>query len=301
WDSDAKTDAGRSLGPYRYHVGPDSRCRGCDRDLLLRLVEHGSGLALISRPLDCRIHRKKPSLFPIHPGPMSGEMIFVLCVIAFAGALSVPGKVRLDIVALLVVLALVLGGTLSPSEALAGFGEPVVITVAGLLVISDMLTRTGVAQHIGNRLARHGRHGETRLLILLTLVAAALGCFMSNTAVVAIFIPVVLSVANSTNMNAPRLLLPLAYAAMVSGMLTLIATTSNLVVSAELVRAGFAPFGFFSFSPIGLTVLIAFIIYIVTVGRRLMPGARVAPPKTPTRGVRDLLDEFELPGSAHRL
>ncbi len=232
---------------------------------------------------------------------MTGEMMFVFGVMAVAAALFVSGKVRLDIVALLVVLALVLGGTLSASEAFAGFGEPVVILVAGLLVISEMLTRTGVAHHIGKWLARHGRAGEVRLLLLLMLVVAVLGCFMSNTAVVAIFVPVVLSVANSTNLNASRLLMPLAYAAIVSGMLTLIATTSNLVVSAELGRAGFEPFGFFAFTPIGLTMLGVFVIYMITVGRRLMPGERVAPPKTPSRSMRDLLDEFELPGSAHRL
>lgn len=232
---------------------------------------------------------------------MTDEMLFVFGVVAVAGVLFVSGKVRLDIVALLVVLSLVLGGTLTPSEALAGFGQPVVIMVAGLLVISEMLARTGVAHHIGNWLARHGRDGEIRLLLLLTLVVAALGSFMSSTAVVAIFVPVVLSVANSTNLNASRFLMPLAYAAIISGMLTLIATTSNLMVSEELVRAGYEPFGFFAFTPIGLTVLAVFVIYMVTVGRRLMPGDRVAPPKTAARSVRDLLDEFELPGSSHRL
>lgn len=232
---------------------------------------------------------------------MTAEIWYTFSVIAAAGLLFVSGRVRLDIVALLVVLSLALGNVLSPSEALAGFGEPVVIMVAGLLVISDMLTRTGVAHHIGNWLVRHGRDGEVRLLILLTLVVAALGCFMSNTAVVAIFIPVVMSVANTTNLNASRLLMPLAYAAIVSGMITLIATTSNLVVSAELVRAGFEPFGFFSFTPVGIAVLGVFIAYMTLVGRHLMPGDRIAPPKNAVRSVRELLAEFELPGTSHRL
>jgi len=232
---------------------------------------------------------------------MTSEMLYVFVVVAVAGVMFVSGKVRLDIVALLVVLALVLGGTLSPTEALAGFGEPVVIMVAGLLVISDMLTRTGVAHHIGNWLARHGRDGEFRLILLLTLVVAVLGSIMSNTAVVAIFIPVVLSVADTTNLNASRLLMPLAYAAIVSSMTSLIATTSNMVASAELVRAGFEPFGFFSFTPIGLAVLTVLLIYMALVGRHLMPGERVAPPKTAARSVRDLLNEFELPGVSNRL
>ena len=232
---------------------------------------------------------------------MTPEMLLVFGVVTMAGLMLVTGKVRVDVVALLVVLALVLTGTLTASEAFAGFGEPVVIMVAGLLVISAMLTRTGVAHHIGNWLVRHGRSGEIRMLLLLTLVVALLGCFMSNTAVVAIFIPVVLSVANSTNLNASRLLMPLAYAAIVSGMITLIATTSNLVVSAELIRSGFEPLGFFSFTPIGLTVLVVFVIYMVVAGRHMLPGERMRAPQTDARSVRDLLAEFELPGTSSRL
>eukprot|EP00903_Cladosiphon_okamuranus_P003929 g3927.t1 len=218
-----------------------------------------------------------------------------------SGLMFVSGKIRLDIVALLVVLSLVLGGILTASEALAGFGEPVVIIVAGLLVISDMLVRTGVAHHIGKWIAHHGRGGEIRLLLLLIVVAATLGSFMSTTAVVAIFIPVVISISNTTNLNASRLLMPLAYAAIISSMVTLIATTSNLVVSAELVRSGFEPFSFFSFTPIGLTVLGIYIIYMLVVGRRLLPGDRVAPPKTAALSLRELLAEFDLPGRSNRL
>lgn len=232
---------------------------------------------------------------------MTSEMLFVFGVVFVAGALMVSGKVRLDIVALMVVLTFVLGGALTVPEALAGFGNPVVVMVAGLLVISEMLARTGVAHHIGKWITRYGGDGEVRLIIFLTLVVATLGCFMSNTAVVAIFIPVVLSVANKTNLNASRLLMPLAFAGIVSGMLTLIATPPNLVVSEELNRAGFEPFGFFSFTPIGAAVLCVFLVYIIVVGRHLLPGERFAPPKTPARSMQNLLDEFELAGTAHRL
>lgn len=228
-------------------------------------------------------------------------MLFVLGVVFVAGALMVSGKVRLDMVALLVVLSFVLSEVLTVPEALAGFGNPVVVMVAGLLVISEMLERTGVAHHIGKWIAHHGRDGEVRLLVLLTLVVAILGCFMTNTAVVAIFIPVVLSIANKTNLNASRLLMPLAYAGIVSGMLTLIATTPNLVVTEELDRAGFEPFGFFSFTPIGVAVLCVFVIYMTVLGRHLLPGDRFAPPKTLTRNIQDLLVEFEMVDTAHRL
>lgn len=232
---------------------------------------------------------------------MTPEILFVFVVVAVAGGLFVSGKLRLDIVALLVVLSFSLRGILTPSEAFAGFGNPVVIMVAGLLVISDMLARTGIAHQVGEWLVKSSRNGEARLLALLMVVVAILGCFMSNIAVNAIFIPVVLSIANTSNLNSSRLLMPLVYAGVVGGMTSLIASTSNIVVSAELTRAGFEPFGFFSFTPIGISVLVVVTVFMITVGRRLLPGERVNPPKTPTRTVRDLLEEFEIPGAAYRL
>ena len=232
---------------------------------------------------------------------MSGEIVFVLSVVGVAGALLVSARVRVDVVAILVVLAFLLSGVLTPPEALAGFGDPVVIMIAGLLVISDMLARTGVAHLIGQWIGRHGRESEVRLIVLLSLVVGLLGCFMTNTAVVAIFLPVVLSLGHKTNLNSSRLLLPLAYAGLVSGMLTLIATAPNLVVSAELERAGFEPFGFFSFTPIGGTVLLVFVLYMILVGRHLLPGERVNPPRAATRNVDNLLAEFNLLGAARRL
>lgn len=232
---------------------------------------------------------------------MTGEIGFVLSVVGIAGGLLIASRVRVDVVAILVVLAFVLGGTLTPAEALAGFGSPVVVMIAGLLVISDMLARTGVAHFIGRWIGRHGRESEVRLIVLLSLVVGALGCFMTNTAVVAIFLPVVLTLGNKTSLTSSRLLLPLAYAGLVSGMLTLIATAPNMVVSAELERGGFEPFSFFSFAPIGGAVLLVFILYMVLVGRHLLPGERVTPPKTAARNIDDLLSEFHLLGSARRL
>ncbi len=232
---------------------------------------------------------------------MTPEILYVFAVIAGAGVLFATGRVRLDIVALLVVLALYLGGILSVGEALAGFGNPVVVMVGGLLVIGDMLTRAGVAHAIGEWLTRVGGGSESRLLILLTLTVAVLGCFMSNTAVVAIFIPVVFNIAARSNLNASRLLLPLAYAGLISGMLTLIATPPNLVASAELERSGYEPFGFFSVTPVGLAVLLAFLGYMLVLGRRLLPGEQVAPPKSTARTIRDLLDDYALYGTARRL
>jgi hypothetical protein len=135
-----------------------------------------------------------------------------------------------------------LSGILAPREALSGFGDPVVPLVAGLLVVGEMLNRTGVAYGLGNWISRVGGASETRLLILLMVSAAVLSGVMSSTAVAAVFIPVVLTISARTDLNASHLLMPLSFAALVGGMLTLIATTPNLVVNAELEGKGMEAF-----------------------------------------------------------
>ena len=179
---------------------------------------------------------------------MSANTLFVFALIGIVAALMASNRVRFDVVALLVVLALMLSGILTPSEALSGFGSTVVMNVAGLLVVGNMLDRTGVANAIGNVVLERGGTSETRLLILIMIGAAGLGAVMSSTAVVAIFIPIILRIARECKISASRLLMPMSYAALISGMLTLIASTPNLVVSGELRDAGYAPFGFFSFA-----------------------------------------------------
>ena len=203
---------------------------------------------------------------------MTGEASFVFVLIAVAGVLMASNLVRFDIVALLVVLALMLSGVLTAGEALAGFGSSVVILVAALLVIGEMLSRTGVARAVGDWILKKGGSHETRLLILIMAGAGILGSVMSSTAVVAIFIPIVLRIAAETKLNASRMLMPMSYAALISGMLTLIATTPNIVVHEELKASGFDGFGFFSFAPVGIAVLVVAIVYVLFIGRRLLPG-----------------------------
>jgi len=226
---------------------------------------------------------------------MSGDTTFVFALIGIAAALMASNRVRFDIVALLVVLALILSEVLTVGEALAGFGSPVVILVAGLLVVGEMLARTGVARAVGNSILKHGGGNETRLLVLIMVGAALLGSVMSSTAVVAIFIPIVLRIAAQTDVAAPRMLLPMSYAALISGMLTLIATTPNIVVHEELIEAGFSGFGFFSFAPIGAAVLVVAVAYFVLIGRRLL-RADVAEEmeKQRTRSIIDMWDEYRV-------
>ncbi len=232
---------------------------------------------------------------------LSPEATLVFVILGIAAVLFASGRMRFDVIAMLVVLALMLTGVLTPREALAGFGDPVVVLVAGLLVVGATLTRTGVALDIGRWMMEVGGGSETRLLVILMVGAGLIGSFMSSTAVVAILMPVVLTVSYRSQLNASRLLMPLSFAALVSGMMTLIATTPNLVVSAELAAAGFQPLGFFSFTPIGLAVLGVAVAYMVLVGRYLLPGGAAAPPREPAQTLDDLWRGFGLEGKDHRL
>jgi di/tricarboxylate transporter len=230
---------------------------------------------------------------------MLHEMMFVFAVIAVAALLMASNRVRYDIIALLVVLALMLSGVLTAREALAGFGSSVVIMVAGLLVIGEMLARTGVATSVGDWILKKGGTNETGLLILIMLSAGVLGSVMSSTAIVAIFIPIVLRIAAETSLNASRMLMPMSYAALISGMLTLIATTPNIVVNEELKAAGFSGFGFFGFTLVGVAIMLVAIAYILFVGRRLLPGeAQVSGTGTIGRSIFELWEDFRV-GETH--
>jgi len=201
---------------------------------------------------------------------MSSDIVFVFGLLLVIIILFVSDRVRLDVVALAAILVLMLSGLLTPGEALAGFGDPVVLLIAGLFVIGEGLYRTGVAFAVGDWLMRVAGIHELRLMVMLMLVVAGLSAFMSSTGAVAIFIPIVLSLAAKAGISPSRLLLPIALASLMGGMLTLIGTPPNLVVSIQLEREGLVPFGFFSFTPIGLLVLATGIVYMLVVGRRLL-------------------------------
>ncbi|MEP5763332.1 MAG: SLC13 family permease [Halieaceae bacterium] len=222
---------------------------------------------------------------------MWSDSTSVFLLIAVTAVLMASNRLRFDIVALLVVISLMLSGILTVGEALAGFGSPVVMLVACLLVVGEMLDRTGVAAAIGNWILKKGGSNETRLYIVIMTSAGLLGAVMSSTAVVAIFIPIVMRVAAETKLQASRLLMPMSYAALISGMLTLIATTPNLVVSEELKGAGYSEFGFFSFTPVGLAVLVVAIAYILLLGRHILP--KRLPDEGAAVEARSVLDIWE--------
>ena len=188
---------------------------------------------------------------------MTGPMLMVFGILAGAIALFAWGRPRVDIVAILVVLALMLSRVLTPHEAFAGFGDPVVILIAAIFIVGEALVNTGVAHRLGEAVMKLGGGNETRLIVLIMTLAGGIGAFMSSSAIVAMFIPVVLTVARKTGMNSKRMLMPLSVAALISGMMTLIASSPNMIIESTLREHGLAPLDFFSWTPFGLAVLAA--------------------------------------------
>ena len=233
---------------------------------------------------------------------MTPDALFVFSLLGVTVVLFASDRLRPDVVALLVILALILGNILPVSQAVAGFGDQLVLLIAGLFVVGEGLVRTGIAYQAGLWLTRMAGASESRLLILLMLAVAGLGAFMSSTGVVAIFIPVVLGITARLGISPGRLMMPMAFAALFSGMLTLIATPPNLVINDALRNAGLQPFGFFDITPIGLLALALGIVYMWTIGSRLL-SAR--PLETGTAGRRqtllELAESYNLMGQLHRL
>lgn len=232
---------------------------------------------------------------------MNPDLLWVLGLLAGAITFFVINKPRVDVVALLMILALPLTGVLDIQQTLAGFSDASVVLIAALFVIGDGLVRTGIVYRLGDWLTARAGNSETRLLILLMLAVAGLGSLMSSTGVVAIFIPVVLGVSARMRIPPGRLMMPLAFAGLISGMLTLVATPPNMVVHAELRRAGLEGFSFFSLTPIGLTVLLLGIVYMLLTRNGLARRAPQDNTGAPRLTLADLAQAYRLDERERRL
>lgn len=211
---------------------------------------------------------KNNSLFP--PNPLHGRgggrgeaikrllyvMIIPIVVLAVSAVFFAIGRVRADVVALCALLALVLTNVLTPAEALAGFASPVVVMMAGLFVVGGAVLQTGLAKMMSGRIMALAGQSSGSIYLLVMLVTAVIGAFVSNTGTVALMLPIVVSIAASARTNVRTLLMPLAFASSMGGMLTLIGTPPNLVIDEALVEAGHEGLSFFSFLPVGIVCII---------------------------------------------
>lgn len=231
---------------------------------------------------------------------MSTDLAIVLGLLAATIVMFAVNRPRMDVVALIMMTALPLTGVISMPEALVGLSDPNIVLIAALFVIGEALVRTGVAQRLGDLLIRRAGRNEARLVVLLMAIVAGIGSFMSSTGVVAIFIPVVLRIARTGGIAPGRLMMPLSVAALISGMMTLVATAPNLVVHAELVRQGHDGFGFFDFTPFGVPILVLAILYMLFARRWLAAApAKADGPSRPR--LADWIEEYGLADREHRL
>ncbi len=177
-----------------------------------------------------------------------------LATLLVASFFFMRGKVRSDLVAVCALLILALTGVLTPTEALAGFSNSVVIMMVGLFVVGAGIFRTGLAKMISSKILQTAGQNENKLFILVMLATASIGAFVSNTGTVAVMMPIIVSMAASANISPRRYLMPLAFASSM-GMFTLISTPPNLVIQNALINAGYEALSFFSFAPIGFIAL----------------------------------------------
>ena len=232
---------------------------------------------------------------------MNTPLLWVLSLLLLSIILFIRNKPRMDVVALLMIVALPLSGVLTMEETLAGFSDPSVIVIAALFVVGEGLVRTGIANQLGERLIKRAGNSEPRLIILLMVSVTGLGSIMSSTGVVAIFIPVVLSMASRLNIHPSRLMMPLSFAGLISGMQTLVATPPNMVIHSELVRHGHAGFSFLAFTPIGLVVLVLGVGYMLLARKWLGNDAACNEPRESRHRIQDLVQEYRLGGRERRL
>lgn len=229
---------------------------------------------------------------------MSGEQIYVFAVLAATLALFIWGRWRYDVVALMALLAVLLGGVIPADRAFIGFGHPAVITVAAVLVISRALQVSGVVGWLATWLAEAELSPSLQVGAITALVAALSG-LMNNVGALALLLPVVLQIGKKSGREPRELLMPLAFGSLLGGLTTLIGTPPNIIVAA--IRADYAdgPFGMFAFTPVGVAVAAAGVLFVAVLGWRLIP-----PHKGPSKSDRvfeiaDYITEVEVPeGSA---
>src|ERR671939_1156003 len=207
---------------------------------------------------------------------MTQPVATVLVLLLIALVLFATEKIPIDVVTILLVIGLILTGTLTVDDAFAGFGNDIVITIAGLFVLTGGLVKTGVVDLVGRRLHRIAGGNEFKLTTLVMITAAACASVMKNTTTTAMFVPVVLGMSERARVPPSKLMMPLAFGAILGGTCTLIGTSTNLAVSGALPRYGMPPFSMFELTRVGVAIVGVGMFYMLLVGLRLLPSRKTS-------------------------
>ena len=231
------------------------------------------------------------------------DQILTLAILALSVAFFINGKIRSDIVALCALVCLMVAGILRPEEALSGFSSTALIMMIGLFVVGGAIFQTGLAKMVSSRLMKLAGNSETRLFVLVMAVTSCMGAFVSNTGTVAIMIPIVVSMAMSVKMNPSRLLMPLAFASSMSGMMTLIGTPPNIIINEELIKGGFEGLGFFTFLPVGLICAVVGTLLLLPLSKKFLskPGALSGASASSGKSLKSLVKEYGVVDNLYRL
>ncbi|RMD51554.1 MAG: SLC13 family permease, partial [Candidatus Thermofonsia bacterium] len=215
--------------------------------------------------------------------------------------LFITEKFRVDVVALSVVVVLMITGVLTTSEALAGFSNSAVLTIAALFVVGGAVMQTGLASLIGRRILQVAGTNQTRLTVILMVAVALLSGFMSDTGTVAVLLPAVIILAKNAKLNPSRLLMPLSFGALLGGAMTLIGTPPNIIVNDLLMEEGISSFNFFSYTPMGLVLLGIGIVFMAVIGRRLLPDRAIVRESEKVKTPEEIVQIYRLDDDLFRL
>ncbi|WP_338335772.1 SLC13 family permease [Marseilla massiliensis] len=229
-------------------------------------------------------------------------MTATLIILALTVVMFIIGKIRADIVALCALTALILLGILTPEEALAGFSSTVIIMMVGLFVVGGAILQTGLAKAVSQKIMKLAAGSDTRMFLLVVIVTSAIGAFVSNTGTVALMMPIVVSMAVQSGTQPARLLMPLAFASSMGGMLTLIGTPPNLVIQDALTAAGYEPLGFFSFFPVGVICIVTGIVVMLPLSKKFLYKKKGSGKHNSGSGktLDDLVSEYNLSNALRR-
>ena len=237
-------------------------------------------------------------------------MLVTLIILLISAALFVSGKVRSDLVAICALLALLLAQVLTPAEGLAGFSNSTVIMMVGLFIVGGGIFQTGLAKMIGGQVIKLAGTSEVKLFLLVMLVTAFIGAFVSNTGTVALMLPIVVSMAAHAGTSSRRLLMPLAFASSMGGMLTLIGTPPNLIIQETLANAktnglvdsSVQDISFFTFLPVGLITLVVGIVFLMPLTKWVLtPKEKGKDTKTKGKSLKALVKEYGLTDNLFRV
>jgi di/tricarboxylate transporter len=225
---------------------------------------------------------------------VTADIAYMLVILAITILLFVTEWLRVDVVALLVLLALLITGLISPEAAFSGFSSPAVLTVWAVFIVSGGLFHTGVANLLGDRLLKIAGSSPRRLVGLIMATVGVMSGVMNNVGATAVLMPAAVSISRRARVSASKLLMPLAFGSLLGGMTTLIGTPPNILVSDVLSQAGYEPFALLDFAPIGLVALVLGVIYMAFIGLRRLPEQTAVEMMASTGEHVDLVDSYRL-------